>query len=149
MKQSVLGTSAEKYKEKLNRYKMCAGILAVLLVVLNAVFLWMRNEQNHNLMLILSIVVSVLLGWILTALFGLVIKPMSQLYELYKRPTDKITFTVEHIDKENFRVENFDCVRVYSDNRIFFLIANGNIGLCEGETSTVLVASNIITGVIE
>ncbi len=149
MTKTILGISAEKYRSKLNKYKALAIASACLFVILNALFLLLRTESNHSLMLISSIAVSIGLGWFLVAWVELVIKPMSRLYELSKRQSETITVKIDAIDAESRRVENFDCVQVYTEDRTLFLIAEGNIRLSSGERATLLISSNIITGVVE
>ena len=137
MTQNLLGISSEKYLSKLNKYK----------VAINILFLFLRTDENHNTLLALSIVVTVASGWIITALVGLVIKPMTRLYELSLRPTECVFAKIERINTEPYRVESFDCFEIYTANNIYFLIADGNIRLKEGDTVTLFIASNIITGV--
>ena len=147
MTQNLLGISSEKYLSKLNKYKVFTILLGILAVAINILFLFLRTDENHNTLLALSIVVTVASGWIITALVGLVIKPMTRLYELSLRPTECVFAKIERINTEPYRVESFDCFEIYTANNIYFLIADGNIRLKEGDTVTLFIASNIITGV--
>ena len=122
-------------------------MLGILAVGINVLFLLLRTNDNHNFLLSLSIIVTVLLGWIITALVGIIIKPMTQLYELSMRQTDLVLAKIERINTDSYRVESFDCFEVYAEGNIFFLVADGNIKLREGDTVTLFIASNIITGV--
>ena len=147
MTQNLLGISSEKYLSKLNKYKVFTILLGILAVAINILFLFLRTDENHNTLLALSIVVTVASGWIITALVGLVIKPMTRLYELSLRPTECVLSKIERINTEPYRVESFDCFEIYTANNIYFLIADGNIRLKEGDTVTLFIASNIITEV--
>ena len=147
MIQNLLGMSADKYLSRLNKYKAFTVTLGILTVVLDIFFLLIRTDENHNVLLVLSIIVTVAFAWIITAIFGIVIKPMMRLYELSLRPTERVFATIERINTETRRVEHFECFEVYSSDNIYFLVAEGNIKLCEGDTVTLLIASNIITGV--
>ena len=147
MTQNLLGISSDKYLLKLNKYKTFTILLGILAVGINVLFLLLRTNDNHNLLLSLSIIVTVLLGWIITALVGIIIKPMTQLYELSMRQTDLVLAKIERINTDSYRVESFDCFEVYAEGNIFFLVADGNIKLREGDTVTLFIASNIITGV--
>ena len=147
MTQNLLGISSEKYLSKLNKYKVFTILLGILAVAINILFLFLRTDENHNTLLALSIVVTVASGWIITALVGLVIKPMTRLYELSLRPTECVFAKIERINTEPYRVESFDCFEIYTANNIYFLIADGNIRLKEGDTVTLFIASNIITEV--
>ena len=147
MTQNLLGTGAEKYLLKLNKYKALTIVLGVLAILLNALLLLLRTDENHNAFLVLSIILTVIFGWGITALIGIVIKPMERLYELSLRPTECFTVKIDRINTERRRVEHFDCFEVHASGSIFFLIADGNIKLNEGDGVTLLIASNIITGV--
>ena len=147
MTQNLLGISSDKYLLKLNKYKTFTILLGILAVGINVLFLLLRTNDNHNLLLSLSIIVTVLLGWIITALVGIIIKPMTQIYELSMRQTDLVLAKIERINTDSYRVESFDCFEVYAEGNIFFLVADGNIKLREGDTVTLFIASNIITGV--
>ncbi len=147
MTQNLLGISSDKYLLKLNKYKVFTTLLGILTIGINILFLLLRTNENHNMLLALSIIVTVALGWIITALVGIVIKPMTQLYELSLRPTECVLAKIERINIEPYRVESFDCFEVYAEGSIFFLVADGNIKLREGDTVTLFIASNIITGV--
>lgn len=147
MTQNLLGISSDKYLLKLNKYKTFTILLGILAVGINVLFLLLRTNDNHNFLLSLSIIVTVLLGWIITALVGIIIKPMTQLYELSMRQTDLVLAKIERINTDSYRVESFDCFEVYAEGNIFFLVADGNIKLREGDTVTLFIASNIITGV--
>ena len=147
MTQNLLGISSDKYLLKLNKYKTFTILLGILAVGINVLFLLLRTNDNHNFLLSLSIIVTVLLGWIITALVGIIIKPMTQLYELSMRQTDLVLAKIERINTDSYRVESFDCFEVYAEGNIFFLVADGNIKLREGDTVTLSIASNIITEV--
>ena len=147
MTQNLLGISSEKYLLKLKKYRISTILLGILAIGINILFLLLRNDDNHNLLLALSIIVTVALGWIITAIIGIIIKPMTRLYELSLRPTEQILAKIDHINIEPYRVESFDCFEVYAEGNIFFLIADGNIEIREGDTVTLFIASNIITGV--
>lgn len=147
MTQNLLGISSEKYLLKLKKYRISTILLGILAIGINILFLFLRNDDNHNLLLALSIIVTVALGWIITAIIGIIIKPMTRLYELSLRPTEQILAKIDHINTEPYRVESFDCFEVYAEGNIFFLIADGNIEIREGDTVTLFIASNIITGV--
>ena len=147
MTQNLLGISSEKYLLKLKKYRIYTILLGILAIGINILFLFLRNDDNHNLLLALSIIVTVALGWIITAIIGIIIKPMTRLYELSLRPTEQVLAKIDHINIEPYRVESFDCFEVYAEGNIFFLIADGNIEIREGDTLTLFIASNIITGV--
>lgn len=147
MTQNLLGISGDKYLFKLNKYKVFTMLLGFLAVAISILFLLLRTDENHNTLLVLSIIVTVALGWTIIALVGLVIKPMKQLYELSLRPTECVSAKIERINTEPYRVENFDCFEIYAADSIFFLVADGNIRLMEGDTVTLFIASNIITEV--
>ena len=147
MTQNLLGISRDKYLLKLNKYKVVAILSGLVALAINILFLLIRTDENHNLLLTFSIIVTVACGWIITAIVGMIIKPMKQLYELSLRPTECILAKIERINNEPYRVENFDCFEVHTADNIFFLIADGNIRLREGETVTLSIASNIITEV--
>ena len=147
MTQNLLGISSEKYLSKLNKYKLFTTLLGILVVAINILFLLLRTNENHNILLALSIIVTVTFGWIITATVGIIIKPMAQLYELSQRPTECVLVTIERINPETYRVENFDCQKIHTADNIFFLIADGNIRLKEGDTVSLSIASNIITEV--
>ena len=147
MTQDLLGMSAEKYIFRLNRYKAAAIALGAFAVLINALLLSVRTDENHNLLLALSIILTTLFGWAITAVVGIVIKPMARLYELSLRPTEFLLAKIERIDTEPCRVEHFDCLKVYTEDKALFLVADGGIRLREGDSMTLLIASNIITGV--
>ena len=147
MTQNLLGISSEKYLLKLKKYKVFVMLLGVFTLGLNILFLFLRTNENHDLLLALSIIMTVTCGWIITAFVGIIIKPMTRLYELSLRPTEQVLAKIDHINTEPYRVESFDCFEVYAEGNIFFLIADGNIEIREGDTVTLFIASNIITGV--
>ena len=147
MTQNLLGISSDKYLLKLNKYKIFTILLGILTIGINILFLLLRTNENHNMLLALSIIVTVAFGWIITALVGIIIKPMTQLYQLSMRQTERVLTKIERINTELYRVESFDCFEVYAEGNIFFLVADGNIKLREGDTVTLFIASNIITGV--
>ncbi|MBO5716459.1 MAG: hypothetical protein J6S23_08745 [Clostridia bacterium] len=147
MTQNLLGISSDKYLLKLNKYKIFTILLGILAIGINILFLLLRTNENHNMLLALSIIVTVAFGWIITALVGIIIKPMTQLYQLSMRQTERVLTKIERINTELYRVESFDCFEVYAEGNIFFLVADGNIKLREGDTVTLFIASNIITGV--
>ena len=147
MTQNLLGISSDKYLLKLNKYKVFVMLLGVFTLGLNILFLFLRTNENHDLFLALSIIMTVACGWIITTFVGIIIKPMTQLYNLSLRPTECISVKIERVNTELYRVENFDCFEVYAEGNIFFLIADGNIEIREGDTVTLFIASNIITGV--
>lgn len=147
MTQNLLGISSDKYLLKLNKYKVFVMLLGVFTLGLNILFLFLRTNENHDLLLALSIIMTVACGWIITAFVGIIIKPMTQLYNLSLRPTECISVKIERVNTELYRVENFDCFEVYAEGNIFFLIADGNIRLKEGDAVDLCIASNIITGV--
>ena len=145
MTQNLLGISRDKYLLKLNKYKLVAILLGIVALAINILFLLLRTNENHNVLLILSIIVTVACGWIITAFVGIVIRPMTQLYELSLRRAECVLAKIESINTEPYRVENFDCFEVHTADNIFFLVADGNIRLREGDVVTLSVASNIIT----
>lgn len=147
MTQNLLGISKDKYLLKLNKYRVFTALVGIFALAINILFLALRTDENHDLLLILSIIVTVACGWIITALIGIIIKPMTQLYKLSLRPTECILAKIDRIGTEPYRVESFDCYEIQSANNIFFLIADGNIRLKEGDTVTLSLASNIITEV--
>lgn len=147
MTESVIGTDRENYLRKLNRYKATAALLGLSAVVISLLLLLLRTDENHELFLVLSIAVTTLGGWGITALLGIVIKPMKNLFELSCRPTESVRVKIEAISRETKRVERFDCYEVRTEGNIFFLVADGGIKLREGDTAELLVASNIITEV--
>ena len=79
MTQNLLGISRDKYLLKLNKYKVFASLLGIVALATNIFFLLLRTNENHNLLLTFSIIVTVACGWIITALVGMIIKPMKQL----------------------------------------------------------------------
>ena len=147
MTQNLLGISRDKYLLKLNKYKLVAILLGIVALAINILFLLLRTNENHNVLLILSIIVTVACGWIITAFVGIVIRPMTQLYELSLRRAECVLAKIESINTEPYRVENFDCFEVHTADNIFFLVADGNIRLREGDVVTLSVTSNIITEV--
>ncbi len=146
MKQTLLGKSPADYHRGIQRCRAVWIACAVLTVVLNGLFLLLRTDENHTWMLLASILTTVLGGWGLIALHGLVLQPMGALYALACRPAEKIQVTVQTVERGTERVERFDCHRVLTENRVFFLI-EGSFDLQPGSCIQLTVASGIVTEV--
>ncbi len=147
MKQDLLGRSAKEHRKMLKRNKAICTAVAVLVVLLNILLLLLRNDENHTVMMTLSIISTVLGGFFVVAFADLVILPQKKLYRLACRRSEPIFVKLELIEDKTECVEGFDCYRVHAGDRIFFLIADGNIELFEGQEVTLFVSSGIITGV--
>ena len=75
MTQNLLGISKDKYLLKLNKYRVFIALAGIFALAINILFLVLHTDENHDVLLTLSIIVTVACGWIITAIVGMIIKP--------------------------------------------------------------------------
>ena len=92
MKQTILCISQKDYKNKLNINKIICIAIAVVTIALNVLFCILRNDENHQTMLILNIVVDIVGCWALVVVVSFFIAPYSQKLKLYN--SKKTLFSV-------------------------------------------------------
>ncbi len=152
MKQSILGSDMRLFTKKLNGEKsICIATLCVT-VVLNVLLTFLRNDQNHSLMLWLNIVLDVAAGWFLIFYISCLIAPKQRLLRLFNGKRSAFEGTVTAISAETQRVRNVDCFTVTltagETERQFFLPANTALSLKEKEYVQISAVSNIIVQIL-
>ncbi len=149
MKQTILKIDEKIYSKQLNTRKAICITVAIVTVLLNVLFCFLRNDDNHKLMLALNIVIDILVAWFVYAFLSFAVLPQSRLLKLYKSKRLLCRGVVTEISQEIQRVQQFDCYQVVigvENPRVFFL-PNNCIVLEVGKECQFATASNIIVEV--
>ncbi len=121
MKMTVICESYEHARKRLQRLWLVLVLAVCAALALNVLFLALRSDENHSIMLVLSIAVDVICGWFFIAFYDLKLAPLARLMALSKRPVRKYSGVIEAINTEITRVEKFDCITVTVSGRNVFL----------------------------
>ncbi len=147
MKESILGEGQKELSLKIKVKKIICLAAAAVTVLLNTLFLLLRTDENHELMLFLNIFADIAFAWFSVAFFNLSLKPMISLMRLVGSPVQKHEILIDKISDKTVRVGEFDCYKLYAGERVFFLPDSANFSLKPGEAIISSTASNIITEV--
>ena len=83
MKQTILCISQKDYKNKLNINKIICIAIAVVTIALNVLFCILRNDENHQTMLILNIVVDIVGCWALVVVVSFFIASFKAIFSTH------------------------------------------------------------------
>lgn len=92
MKQTILRISQKDYKNKLNINKIICIAIAVVTVALNVLFCILHNDDNHQTMLILNIVIDIVGCWAMVVVVSFFIVPYSQKLKLYNSKKNTLSW---------------------------------------------------------
>lgn len=123
---------------------IAAGIAAL---VLNLLFTLLRNDANHNAMLLLNIAADIAAGFFITYFASFNIIPLKRCLKFSLKPVQTVSGNVSEISENTIRVLGFDCFAVTVDGRKVFLPDCADISINVGEAVTFGVAMNVVTGV--
>lgn len=143
MKQSILTPSPSAFRYAFRRSIVLCAVLAGAAIGLNILFLCLRTDKNHYLMLVLNILTDIACGCFLVDHIHRIILPKWKLLQLTRRRQETIQGTVLHISQEITRYMDIDCLTVTVDSRRLFLPAH-TMTLQEQACYRFSVASNIL-----
>lgn len=150
MTQTILGIDKNFYEKKIkNRKTLCLALLLVT-VFLNILFTFLRNDNNHSLMLFLNIFVDTLSGCFIIYFSSFWIFPQKKLLKIFNLENSQFYGEVVEISEETETIQSIICYRVVvgvEEQRVLFLPANGAIVLNKGEVWKFSIASGLITEV--
>lgn len=143
MKQTILGRSAQAFRQTLRMRTAVCIALAVLTAVINLFCILARTEANHTAMLWVNILTDILCGFFVLSFACFRILPQRRLYALFCRDGVSAGGTVSRVSRSTTRHMDMDCLEITADSRRLFLPV-GTITLSEGETYTFRIVSNVI-----
>ena len=143
MKQTILGMPPALYRQKLRQRSFLCIAVATGTLALNILFIALRTDSNHNLMLFLNIAADISAGLFLLPFISLRILPQKRLLQLTQQVSETLRITIAEISPLPQRYMDMDCYPVSGDGRTLFLPAN-TLELTEGSTYTLSLVSNII-----
>ncbi len=150
MKKTILVKPEREFRENLKKWEILTVALGVLALLLTAVFVGMRNDENHILMYTLTVFTDVIYAWYLIAVFNVVILPRRRLLALFKGKISSYKGKIVNISEQTERVRSIDCHKIIvgedDERRVLFL--PDTLSLSVGEVPLFSVMSNFILEVI-
>lgn len=143
MKQTILGVPPLTYHRRLKKKILLCACLLIAAVAMNVLFVSLRTEENHLLMMWLNIAVDILCGFFLIYYTDTRIFPAHRLWRLMCRSKLTVTGTVDSIGKTGIRYMDIACIPVTVSGRQLFL-PEDTLQLQVGEHCTLSTVSNII-----
>ena len=150
MKKSILGTSKEEYRRKLNIYIAITVAVIVITVALNVVLTLLRTESTHAAFLAVNIIADIAAVWFTIFFVSNVIVIKKRLFSLAERSAAGETFTAEaeSVSANTVRVSFFNCFEVVcTDGRKFYCAKNGALCVTAGMKATFTLVENILVEV--
>ncbi len=121
MKKTVTVEPYCEAKKKLNKLTLCVCLAGAVALLFNILFIVLRSDENHSIMLVLSIAVDVAASWFIIAFCDMKVAPLSRLLKLSKRQTQPYEGIIEAVKYETVRIEKFDCITLTVSGRNVFL----------------------------
>ena len=96
-------------------------VLAIIIIVLHALFTMLRTDTNHIWMLLANILTDVLGGWGIIFIAGTYIAPRQRFYAVACRPAEQLSGVVESVSEHTLRQLKIDCYEIKVNGKIVFL----------------------------
>ena len=145
---NILKKSTKAFARELKKeFVLCISILIATILV-NAIVVVLRTDENHYIMLIINIITDIFAGVFVLAKVTGSFLPKHRKYKLFSKKTQTVVGKIDSVSGETLRYMHFDCHEVRVDNRVLFLPAD-TIELKVGCQYKMSIVSNIIIEVAE
>lgn len=124
MRGELYNISVGGIQKKIRRTKCLCAMLVAVILGLHILFLCIRTEHNHSLMLWLNIMADTFGGWILINLYFSRITLLKQFYLFAKKSEYQVIGTVEWVSERTVRHRQLDCYEVFINGKKYFAPAD-------------------------
>jgi len=124
MRGELYNISVGGIQKKIRRTKCLCAMLVAVMLGLHVLFLCIRTEHNHSLMLWLNIMADTFGSWMLIYLYFSRIALLKQFYLFAKKREYQVIGTVEWISERTVRYRQLDCYEVFINGKKYYAPAD-------------------------
>ncbi len=147
MRETVFGKKKDELFSDLLKAKVIMASAVAAAAVLNAMFLMLRNGDNHIIMLVLNIAADTLALWFVTAFYDSYYFPRRMLARLMKQNAQKTDTRIISLEPKSETRRKLNCLHLNTENGVFYLPVASALTLCEGERIVLYTVSGIVVEV--
>lgn len=144
---TILGQSTISYNRQTKMMEIKALTVAVIVICLNIILTILRNDSNHNILLLVNILLDIICVWGLMLYNAICILPRKKLQKLLQLPVRELAGTVKSIQDQTTRYMDFDCYAVQIDDEVVYFISESAFHIHVNDHVKLQISAGIIVGV--